>query len=99
MNSEYVFLIKYFKKKNIMELQRIEHIHLKYSLQHTTNLEALVKRQSALATVILLMNLVKHRITMEALEISQISTLLLSKFWVYIQLSKWSSHHVYIKYK
>ena len=69
---------------------------MKHFLQHTTNLEALVKRQSTLATAILLIYPEKHRITMEALRISQISTLPLTKFRVFIQFSKWLSHHVCI---
>ena len=70
MNSELCAFNQIFKKKNIMELQRREHIHLKHFLQHTTNLEALVKMKPALATAILLMYPVKHRFTMEDFEVS-----------------------------
>lgn len=80
-----------------MELQRREDIHLKHFLQHTTNLQALVEWKYVLATAILLVYLVKHMITMEAIRISQISSLLIMKFWVFIQFSKWLSHHIYIK--
>ena len=58
---------------------------MKHFLQYITNLEALVKRQSAFVTVILLIYMEKSQDTMEALRNSQISTLLLTKFWVFIQ--------------
>ena len=70
---------------------------MKHFIQYTTKLEALVKRQSALATVILLIYLEKHMIQWKLFETLKSQPCFYRSSWYLYNFSKWLSHYLCIK--